>query len=619
MEFRMSIRKAIGRLFSVLWTGVDTLRKILHLLILLMIFSVVIGALSAPGPLVPKNAALVIRPVGNIVEQLEGDPYDRALAELMDEADTQTLVQDIVDGLKYAQDDDRIAAVFLDLSAIPSGGLSKLQRIGVAIDEFRSADKLVIANADFYGQGSYYLASHADEIYMHPEGLLLLRGFGVYQNYFKQAIDNLKIDWNVFRVGTHKSITEPFTSNSMSEPVRESMASLLDQLWDLYKNDIQIAREIDENTIDDLLDNLIENTKSQGGELAELAVDLGFVDKLLTRDEVRERIIDVVGTDRDNDNTYAATELGDYLDQMRLLKGGAKADENVAIIIASGEIQNGTKPPGTIGGDSIARLLRKARNDDSIKAVVLRVDSPGGSTFASEIIRNEVDEIKAAGKPVVVSMSSLAASGGYWISMTADRIYATPYTITGSIGVLGMFPTFQRSLETLGITTDGVGTTLWAGEFRGDREMSEDAKALFQLVVNKTYDKFISNVATHRGIDKDEVDGIAQGQVWTGNEALDNGLIDEIGNIDDAIAAAAELAGLDEYGERYFEKELSPGEQMLVDLFGSAKQIGFNIGSFTSRQPAVERLAAIVDKTVAPLLQFNDPKGVYAHCFCTIE
>jgi protease-4 len=619
MEFRMSIRKAIGRLFSVLWTGVDTLRKILHLLILLVIFSVVIGALSASGPLVPKKAALVIRPIGNIVEQLEGDPYDRALAELMDEADTQTLVQDIVDGLKFAQDDDRIAAVFLDLSAIPRGGLSKLQRIGVAIDEFRSADKLVIANADFYGQGSYYIASHADEIYMHPEGLLLLRGFGIYQNYFKQAIDNLKVDWNVFRVGTHKSFTEPYTSNSMSEPVRESMASLLDQLWGLYKKDIQIARGIDENTIDDLLDNLIENTKSQDSELAELAVELGFIDKLLTRDEVRERIIDVVGTDSDNENTYAATQLGDYLDQMRLLKGGAEADENVAVIIASGEIRNGTQPPGTIGGDSIARLLRKARNDDSVKAVVLRVDSPGGSTFASEIIRNEVDEIRAAGKPVVVSMSSLAASGGYWISMTADRIYATPYTITGSIGVLGMFPTFQRSLETLGITTDGVGTTLWAGEFRGDREMSEDAKALFQLVINKTYDKFISNVATHRGIDKDEVDGIAQGQVWTGNEALDNGLIDEIGNIDEAIAAAAELADLDEYGEKYFEKELSPGEQMVVDLFGSAKQIGINVGSFRSRQPAVERLAMLVDKTVAPLLQFNDPKGVYAHCFCTIE
>lgn len=615
----MSIRKAVGRLFSVLWTGVDAVRKILHLLILLMIFSVVIGALSATGPLIPKNAALVIRPVGNIVEQLEGDPYDRALAELMDDAEAQTLVQDILDGLQYAKDDDRIAAVFLDLSAMPGGGLSKLQRIGEAIDDFRSADKIVIANADFYGQGSYYLASHADEIYMHPEGLLLLRGFGIYQNYFKQAIDNLKIDWNVFRVGTHKSFTEPYTSNSMSDPVKESMASLLDQLWGLYKHDIQTARGIDENTIDNLLENLIANTRSQDAELADLAVELGFVDELLTRDEVRERLIDVVGTDSDNENTYAATELGDYLGQMRLLKGDKAEEENVAIIIASGEIRNGTQPPGTIGGDSIARLLRKARNDDSVKAVVLRVDSPGGSTFASEVIRNEVDEIKAAGKPVVVSMSSMAASGGYWISMTADRIYATPYTITGSIGVLGMFPTFQRSLDTLGITTDGVGTTLWAGEFRGDREMSEDAKALFQLVINKTYDKFISNVATHRGIDKDEVDGIAQGQVWTGNEALENGLIDEIGNIDEAIAAAAELADLDEYGEKYFEKELSPGEQMIVDLFGSAKQAGFNIGMFTTSKPAVERLARIVDKTLAPLMQFNDPKGVYAHCFCSIE
>ena len=373
----MSIRKALGRFFSVLWTGVDTLRKILHLLILLIIFSIIIGALSSSGPLIPKSAALVIRPVGNIVEQLEGDPYDRALAELMDEAEAQTLVQDIVDGLQYAKDDDRIAAVFLDLSAIPGGGLSKLQRIGAAIDDFQSADKIVIANADFYGQGSYYLASHADEIYMHPDGLLLLRGFGIYQNYFKQAIDNLKIDWNVFRVGTHKSFTEPFTSNSMSDPVRESMASLLDQLWGLYKNDIQTAREIDENTIDNLLDNLIANTKSQDGELAELAVELGFVDELLTRDEVRKRIIDVVGTDSDNENSYAATELGDYLAQIRLLKGDKVADENVAIIIASGEIRNGTQPPGTIGGDSIARLLRKARNDDSVKAVVFACRQSG--------------------------------------------------------------------------------------------------------------------------------------------------------------------------------------------------------------------------------------------------
>jgi protease-4 len=615
----MSIRKTLVRLFSALWTGVDAIRKILHLLILLIIFSVFVGAMSSTGPLIPKKAALVIKPVGNIVEQLEGDPYDRALAELMENSEPQTLVQDIVDGLKYAKDDDRITAVYLDLSAIPSGGLSKLQRIGEAIDDFRSADKIVIANADFYGQGSYYLAAHADEIYMHPEGLLLLRGFSIYQNYFKQAIDNLKIDWNVFRVGTHKSFTEPYTANRMSDPVRESMTGLLDQLWGLYKQDIQTARELDEDTIDDLLENLIANTTSQDGELSTLAVELGFVDELLTREDVRQRIIDVVGGDSEDGNTYAATELGDYLNQMRLLKGDNVADENVAIIIASGEIQNGTQPPGTIGGDSVAHLLRKAKNDDSVKAVVLRVDSPGGSTFASEVIRNEVDEIKAAGKPVVVSMSSLAASGGYWISMTADRIYATQYTITGSIGVLGMFPTFQRSLETVGITTDGIGSTVWAGEFRGDREMSEDAKALFQVVINKTYDKFISNVAQYRDIDKGEVDRIAQGQVWTGNEALENGLIDEIGNIDEAIVAAAELADLDDYGRKYFDKEMSPGEQLLVDMFGSAKHAGINLAPFSTRRPSVERLASALDKALAPLLQFNDPKGVYAHCFCALE
>jgi len=615
----MNIRKSVVRLFSALWTGIDAVRKVLHLLVLLIIFSVFVGALSSSGPMIQAKSALVIRPVGTIVEQLEGDPYERALAELLENVQAQTLVQDIVDGLQYAKDDDRITAVYLDLSAMPGGGLSKLQRIAAAIDDFRAADKIVIANADFYGQGSYYLASHADEIYMHPDGLLILRGFGIYQNYFKQAIDNLKIDWNVFRVGTHKSFTEPYTSNSMSEPVRESMTSLLDQLWGLYKQDIQSARGIDENTIDSLLGDLIENAKSRDGELAELAVDLGFVDELLTRDEVRERIMDVVGADADNENTFAATELGDYLSQMRLLKGDKKSDENVAIIIASGEIRNGTQPPGTIGGDSVARLLRKARNDDSVKAVVLRVDSPGGSTFASEIIRNEVDEIKAAGKPVVVSMSSIAASGGYWIAMTADRIYATPYTITGSIGVLGMFPTFQRSLDAIGITTDGLGTTPWAGQFRGDRELSDDAKALFQLLINKTYDKFISNVALHREMDKDDVDHIAQGQVWTGKEALENGLIDEIGNLDEAIAAAAELAELDEYGEKYFEKEMSPGEQLLVDILGGAKHAGIDIDAFAMRQPAVERLARLVDKALQPLLQFNDPKGIYALCFCVVE
>jgi protease-4 len=306
---------------------------------------------------------------------------------------------------------------------------------------------------------------------------------------------------------------------------------------------------------------------------------------------------------------------------MRLVEGGTDAEDNIAIVVAAGEILNGNQPPGTIGGDSTAQLLQKARKDDSVKAVVLRVDSPGGSSFASEVIRNEIEAIKAAGKPVVVSMGSLAASGGYWISMAADRIFATPYTITGSIGIFGMFPTYQRSLDALGVNTDGVATTAWAGQFRTDREMSDDAKTMFQLLINKGYDDFIGKVAQHRGIDKAAVDGIAQGQVWTGEDAFSNGLVDEIGDINDAIAAAADLAELDtdRYGYKLIEQDLTPSEQFIIDLLGGARVLGIDLDGLTWRESSVERVANIIDRKLSTVLRFNDPKGVYAHCFCVFQ
>jgi len=282
---------------------------------------------------------------------------------------------------------------------------------------------------------------------------------------------------------------------------------------------------------------------------------------------------------------------------------------------------NGSQPPGTIGGDSTAALLRRANRDDAVEAVVLRVDSGGGSAFASEIIRNEIEAIKAAGKPVVVSMSSVAASGGYWISMAANRIFASEYTITGSIGIFGMFPTYQRSLDAIGITTDGVGTTFWAGEMRPDREMTDESRKMFQLLINKGYDDFISKVAMHRGIAKDDVDTIAQGQVWTGSEAFERGLIDEIGDMDAAVAAAAELAGLepDSYELKYFDKELTPGEQLALEFMGGARRLGLSPAIFGSRQSSVERVANLLENTISPLLRLNDPKGVYAHCFCVFQ
>jgi protease-4 len=616
----MGIGNSVKRLFVALWSGVDGVRKVLHLLVLLFIFSIFVSALSSSTSVVPASAALVIRPVGNLVEQLAGDPFERALAELIGDAEPQTLVQDIIDGLEYAKDDDRVTMVLLDLSAMPGGGLSKLQRIGAAIDDFRLSGKPVIAKADYYGQGSYYLASHADEIYMHPDGILTLSGFGAYLNFYKSALDKLRIDWNIFRVGTYKAAVEPYMRNDMSAEFRESLGAVLDQLWMQYLSDIEAARELDEGTVVAVLDNLIENVRAADGDLAQVAIDAGLIDELVTRAELQEKIVEIAGTNGD-ENDYPSTSLDGYLQQMRLLHGDKSAKENVAIVIASGEILNGSQPPGTIGSDSTVRLLREARKDDSVKAVVFRVDSPGGSAFASRVILDEIEEIKEAGKPVVVSMSSVAASGGYWVSMAADSIYASPYTITGSIGVFGMFPTFQRSLDALGVTTDGVGTTMWAGQLRPDREMSDEMKAMFQISIEKSYDDFISGVATHRGLLKVDVDNIAQGRIWTATDAYEHGLIDGFGNIDTAVAAAAELADLpaDEYGYKYFQQELDPGEQLLLDLMARAKGFGLTIGSFGKPRPSVERVADILDEALSPLTRFNDPRGVYSHCFCVIE
>ncbi len=616
----MSKGSVMGRFFSAIWTGVDGVRKILHLLLLLFIFLILVSVLSSTTPIIPSSAALVIRPVGSLVDQLAGDPFERAIGELMGDGEPQTLVQDIVDGLQFAKDDERITMVLLDLSAMPSGGMSKLQRIGSAIDDFRQSGKQVIATADYYGQGAYYLASHADEITMHPEGIVVLSGFGAYLNFYKGALDKLKIDWNIFRVGTYKAAVEPFMRDDMSDDFRESLSPVLDQLWSQFMADIETARNLEAGTVADLLDNLLQIATDTNGDLAKVALDAGFIDALMTREELQKRVIEIAGTNGD-DYDYPSAELGDYLSQMRVLHGPKSADQNVAIIVAAGEMRNGNQPPGTIGGDSTAELLRTARKDDSVKAVVLRIDSPGGSAFASEVILDEIEELKAAGKPIVVSMGSVAASAGYWVSMAADKIYASPYTITGSIGIFGMFPTFQRTLDTLGITTDGLGTTRWAGQLRPDREMSDDMKALFQITINNGYDDFISQVALHRGLLKEDVDAIAQGRPWTANDALERGLIDAIGNIDEAIAEAASLANLpaDEFGRKYIEQELDPAEKLMLDLMGGAKAHGLTLDPFFRSRPSVERVADILDDALSPLVRFNDPKGMYSHCFCAFE
>ena len=617
----MSKANMLGRLFSAIWGGVDGFRKVLHLVLLLIVFVLFFGAMQDTPLTLPDRAVLVIQPYGFLVEQIEGDPFDRALAELAGDGKPQTLVQDIVDALEFAKEDDRIEVVHLELSSLIGAGLSKLQHLSAAIEDFKTSGKPVIASADFLSQQGYYIAAHADEVYLHPNGMLLLRGYGRFRNYYKDAIDLLRIDWNVFRVGTHKAFVEPYTRMDMSDEDRETTLRLIEQLWSLYQVDVETARELETGTIEDFTDNFSEIVEEAGGDLATAAAQYGLVDDLLKRTEVRELLIDYVGPDPDNADTYKAAPMYDYLAQMRVLSGDKVGAKNVAVIVAAGEILFGTQPPGTIGGDSTAELLRRARNDDSVEAVVLRVDSPGGSAFASEIIVDEILALQEEGKPVVASMGSVAASGGYQISMYADRIFASPSTITGSIGIFGMFPTYQRTLDAVGIATDGIGSTPWSGEFRPDRAMSEQAKQLFQFVIDDGYRDFIGSVADSREMEIDAVDAIGQGQVWTGMDALNNGLVDELGGLDDAIALAAELAGIsdEDFGIKIIDQELSPTEQMLIDLIGTFATLGIDVSGWSGQHSLVDDIKDSVAEKTSTLLKFNDPKGVYSHCFCDIR
>ncbi|TFG39640.1 MAG: signal peptide peptidase SppA, partial [Chromatiales bacterium] len=450
---------------------------------------------------------------------------------------------------------------------------------------------------------------------------VFFEGYGGFRSYYKEAIDKLRVDWNVFRVGTHKSFVEPYTRMDMSPEDRDSRTRMIEQFWTMYQDDVEAARGLTNGTINEFAQNLVEHVTAAGGDIAVAAKEAGLVDDLLARSGLRDVLTAYAGEDSDDSTFYSSVYSQDYLRSMRLLHGGDVQDENVAIVMAVGTILNGSQPSGSIGGDSTANLLREALSDDTVKAVVLRVDSPGGSVFASEVIASEIQALRAAGKPVVASMDSVAASGGYWISVAADRIIASPATVTGSIGVFGMFPTYQRTLEAIGVASDGVGTTPWAGQLRPDREMSAAVKQLFQLVINDTYDDFISGVAERRAMDKQQVDKVAQGQVWTGQDALAHGLVDELGTFEDAVRIAAELAGLDEgnYGRKLIETGLSPTEQMILDFLALSQRTGFDMSRLVKGPNALESFASNVQKLLAGLMQFNDPKGIYSHCFCEID
>lgn len=610
-------------LFIGLWTVLNFCRKLFFNIIFIVIFvGLLVVIMREDDPLtVNANSALYLNLYGNLViEKQAVDPFEQFMQEAFGEEpeNPEVLVRDVVKVIENAQHDSRIKALVLDLHGLSGGGLDKMRTIAQAIDKFKRSEKPVYAIGDYFSQDQYYLAAHADNIYLNPMGALLLEGYGRYGLYVKDMLEKLKVTTHIFRVGTYKSAVEPFMRNDMSDSAKEANREWLDAYWEQYKNDVAAARNMDTSNFDETLQGLLEKFNDAGGDFATYALENGWVDALKTREEVRQELVALVGSD-ENKLGVNITPYSTYLKVVNPPLPRVQNDmEKVAIVVAKGTILNGNQKAGTIGGDSTARLLRKARLDDKVKAVVLQVDSPGGSSFGSEVIRQEVLELQKAGKPVVASMSTYAASGGYWISADADKIIASPSTITGSIGVFGMFMTYEKSLDYLGINSDGVGSTELTG-LSPARPLAPEFGQILQNNVESSYNNFITMVADARGLNVEEVDDIAQGRVWIGETALELGLVDELGDLDDAVVSAAEIAGLEKYDTFYVERELSAQELFWKEFFGQA-MIWAAKWQFSQSDSALMGMVKSVLKEFDTIQQLNDPMGVYILCLqCNVK
>jgi len=613
-------KSSLRDIVASVWNGVDLARRIVLNLIFLAILFVMIAWFGGDGPpKIPESAALVVAPRGLIVEQLSGDAAERAMGKFTGDEKVETLKRDLVRALEAAKDDERIKAVLLDLDSMGGAGLSKLQDLRAAIDDFKTSGKPVISSADFYGKPQYYLASAADEIYLHEMGLVLLDGYGRFRSYYKEGLDRAEIDWNVFRVGEYKSAVEPYLRDGMSDQAKEANLEWLGDLWNAYVADVAAARHITPESLHEGIQRFNDHLEESDGQAAEVALKLGLVDTIGNRDTIRDRMIELVGED-ESTHSYHRVGVSGYLEDLGEEDLG-EGDSAIAVVVASGTILGGNQPPGKIGGDSTAKLIRDARYDEDVKAIVLQVDSGGGSAFASEVIRRELVLAREAGKKVVVSMASVAASGGYWISTASDEIWASPNTITGSIGIFGMLPTFQRPLaKHLGTRVDGVGTTWLAGAGRPDRELDPQVATAMQRMVEQGYDDFLERVSEARNMTVEEVDNIARGRVWSGADAKELGLVDQLGGLDDAIASAAALADLgEEYRIEVREQELDFTDQMMVELLTRAVDWYQPLQRAGSRPRLQELVVGYIAETAETLLQFDDPHGIYAHCLCEVE
>jgi len=588
-----------------------------HIILLIILFLIISLFMNNSDVELLDKTALVIAPKGNVVNQFSGTPSDKFLRQVQGTDIPETQMRDLLKAIKNAAYDERISVLVLSPDYMWGIGLADLKELENAIANFRKISKKpVIALAENMSQNQYYFANLADEIILDPQGFMFFQGYGSYRNYFKEGLDKLGVDVHLFRVGEYKSAAEPYIRNDMSVEAKESALHYMNGLWDTYLEGIVNRRNLGVEELKDIIENQAELLKGAGGSIAFMYKKAGLVDQIKNAHFKNKYLAGLSATDENKG--FRRILMNDYLSVLESEKFRQNVNK-VAVVVAEGTILDGKQDAGAIGGVSTSALLRKARLDNSVKAVVLRVNSGGGSVFASEQIRREVDAIKVAGKPIVVSMGNVAASGGYWISMTSDKIFASEATITGSIGIFGMFMTYPKTLEKIGVHTDGVGTSSWAGAFRPDKALNEGLSKLIQSNIDHGYQQFISAVAMARDLDIEMVDTIARGRVWTARQAKEFGLIDEIGSLDDAVTDAASKANIgNKFDVVWMEQELTGMQKFFMS---SLAQVGsvLDINIVTQEQKMLKQLLEPIEASLKMVLNAkNGQVTQYAHCFCEV-
>lgn len=585
-----SIYSAINRVFAFARV---TLANILVVVVVVLIIAFL--AADAGRVEVEKDTALLLQPAGAIVDQIGGeDPLDLLGGGSL----AQTKLDDILSAIDRASTDDRIGALVLDTSSLGYVAPAQLEVIGDALEAFRAGGKRLVAKSQYYDRDKYYLASFADTVIMHPFGEVMLNGYGRFRDYYAGLIEKLKVNVHVFRVGTYKSYVEPYTRKDMSEAARQANQELVDSLWARYVERVGVNRGLKPAAVVAYADRYDELLREAEGDTATLALEYGFVDQLLEREALDELLSELTG----DADPWAHVAMEDYIDPVVPEVSG----DTVAVIPASGPIMMGNQPRGFIGAATLSGLLDDARDDDSVAAVVLRIDSGGGSAFASELIRQSVLRVKDEDKPVVVSMGGTAASGGYWIASPADEIWAAPTTLTGSIGIFAMVPTFEATLDAVGVARDGVRTGPFVGALDPIGGVGEAMGRALQANIDFGYRRFVELVASGRGLPTAQVEAVAEGRVWLGERALEHGLIDNLGHLDDAVARAAELAGLEDYQVKTLQEPLTNAERLARQLLDNV-DLDFRTGRLGS-------VAESMLRDLRLLNSLNDPRHIYALC-----